>query len=297
MKKINREALDAYYHEAGSWAEDRADALRTSRRLAWIVAAIACVMALILAVVIIALMPLKTVVPYTLLVDRHTGYVQALKPVDAEKIAPDTALTQSFLVQYVVAREGFDINELQTNYRKVSLWSAGAARSDYTSGVQISNPASPLASLPRSSVIDVQVKSVSSLGQNTSLVRFDTQRRDAGGRVLPAQSWVSIIRYRYSDQPLEMADRFVNPLGFQVERYRRDQEALPMTAQPTDETTQTDTSTTVVRTVTVVPPQSRQRPLNSLPATRIDGAAPPLTPATDRLSGRPDSRSSSVKQP
>ena len=228
MKKVTREALDAYYHEAGSWAQDRADGLRASRRMAWVVAALACVVALVLAISLIVLMPLKTVVPYTLLVDRHTGYVQALKPIDAEKIAPDTALTQSFLVQYVVAREGFDIDELQTNYRKVALWSAGAARSDYVSNIQISNPASPLASLPRSTVIDIQIKSVSSLGSNTALVRFDTQRRDAGGRVLPAQSWVSIIRYHYSDQPLDMADRFINPLGFQVERYRRDQEALPV---------------------------------------------------------------------
>lgn len=297
MKKLTREALDAYYHEAGSWAEDRSDALRASRRIAWIVAAIACVLALILAVVIIALMPLKTVVPYTLLVDRHTGYVQALKPIDAEKIAPDTALTQSFLVQYVVARESFDAAELQTNYRKVSLWSAGPARSEYTSSVQISNPASPLASLPRTTVIDVQVKSVSSLGPNTALVRFDTQRRDAGGRVSPAQSWVSIIRYRYSDQPLEMADRFVNPLGFQVERYRRDQEALPMNAQPTDYEPAASSAPLAVRDVAPSPPQVRQRIVVTTRTTRIDGAGPPLAPTTTRLPMPPTTNSSPVKQP
>ena len=59
------------------------------------------------------LMPLKTVEPYTLLVDRQTGFVQALRPIDAERIAADRALTQSFLVQYVIARESFDIDSLQ----------------------------------------------------------------------------------------------------------------------------------------------------------------------------------------
>jgi type IV secretion system protein VirB8 len=300
MKKVTREALDAYYHEAGSWAEDRSDSLRASRRIAWLVAAIACVMALILAVVIIALLPLKTVVPYTLLVDRHTGYVQALKPVDAEKIAPDTALTQSFLVQYVVAREGFDINELQTNYRKVSLWSAGAARSDYTSSVQVSNPASPLASLPRSSIIDVQIKSVSSLGSNTALVRFDTQRRDTGGRVLPAQSWVSVIRYRYSDQPLELADRFINPLGFQVERYHRDQEALPTIVQETEDEPAVTATPQAVRLVPPVPPvpaQTRLRPVILGPATHLDGAASPLGPRINRSSGPSATGPSPVTKP
>src|SRR3546814_10865806 len=34
MKKSSREALDAYYAEAGSWAKDQGDALRASRRTA-----------------------------------------------------------------------------------------------------------------------------------------------------------------------------------------------------------------------------------------------------------------------
>src|SRR3546814_9000129 len=38
MKKSSREALDAYYAEAGSWAKDQGDALRASRRTAWWVA-------------------------------------------------------------------------------------------------------------------------------------------------------------------------------------------------------------------------------------------------------------------
>jgi type IV secretion system protein VirB8 len=269
MKKTAREALDAYYHEAGSWAIDRADGLRASRRIAWIIAAAAVVIAVLLAIVLVVLMPLKTVVPYTLLVDRHTGYVQALKPVDADKIAPDTALTQSFLVQYVVAREGFDINELQANYRKVSLWSDGLARNDYTSSIQISNPASPLAIYPRSTVVDVQIKSVSSLGGKSALVRFETQRRDANGRAGEPQAWAAVIRYRFSDRPLEMADRFINPLGFQVDQYRRDQEALP-TFEPASSADQNIAGPGSTET----PPVSRLDPQDR---TSHTGAAPPVT--------------------
>lgn len=232
MKKSSREALDAYYQEADSWAKDRRDTLDRSRRIAWIVAIAAMIVAVFEAAALIFLLPLKTVVPYTLLVDRQTGYVQALKPVDAEKIAPDAALTQSFLVQYVVARESFDIDALQSNYRKTALWSADAARSDYLAGVQVSNPDSPLARYPRSTLVETRVKSVSPLGGNAALVRFDTQRRDANGRTEPARPWVAVIRYRFSSEPLSTEDRFVNPLGFQVVRYRRDAETLPPPAAP-----------------------------------------------------------------
>ena len=227
MNKTSRDQLDAYYGQAESWAHDQQDALRASRKVAWIVASAAAVIAVCEAFALIALAPLKTVVPYTLLVDRHTGFVEALKPLDANTVAPDKALTQSFLVQYVIARESFDYDALQSNYRKTVLWSADPARSDYVSSVQYSNPGSPLARFPRTTVVETRVKSVSPLGAGAALVRFETQRRDAGAQVQPARAWVAVIRYRFSGEPMTREDRFVNPLGFQVVRYRRDAEAIP----------------------------------------------------------------------
>ncbi|WP_137861712.1 MULTISPECIES: VirB8/TrbF family protein [unclassified Sphingomonas] len=227
MKNKAREALDAYYREAGSWAEDSQAALRGSQRTAWIVAGVACAIALMEAAALLALTPLKTVEPYTLLVDRQTGYVQALKPLDAQQVSANAALTQSFLVQYVIARESFDAAALQSNYRKVSLWSAGEARNAYVAGMQASNPESPLVRLPRMSVVETRVKSVSPLGGSAALVRFETVQRDANGTTQPPRAWASVVRYRYSGAPMSIEDRFVNPLGFEVTRYQRDAEALP----------------------------------------------------------------------
>ena len=226
MNKPSREALEAYYTEAGSWAQDRQEALRKSRRIAWIVASAFGIIAVLEAFALILLTPLKTVEPYTLLVDRHTGFVQALQPLDAQTVSGDRALTQSFLVQYVIARESFDIDSLQLNYRKVALWSAESARSNYLAGVQVNNPDSPLNLYPRSTIVETRVRSVSPVGQNVAMVRFETQRRDAGGRTEPPRAWVALIRYRFSGAPMALEDRFVNPLGFQVVRYRRDAEAL-----------------------------------------------------------------------
>lgn len=226
MKNSSREALDAYFAGADSWAKDREDALRASRRTAWWVAGAASVIAVCEALALLFLTPLKTVEPYTLLVDRQTGFVQPLKPLEPQAISRDRALTQSFLVQYVIAREGYDVNSLQNDYQKVALWSAGGARSSYLSEVQVSNPDSPLVRLPRSSLIDVQVKSVTPMGDDTAMVRFDTQRRDAGGQAHPAQPWVTVVRYGYSGEPMSTADRMINPLGFKVSAYRKSAEAL-----------------------------------------------------------------------
>lgn len=229
MSKPERADLDAYYREAGSWASDRQTALQRSRRLAWICASVAAFVAVAEAIAIIVLTPLKTVVPYTLLVDRQTGYVQALKPLEQQRITPDNALTQSFLVQYVIGRESLSFDTVQSDYRKVTLWSAESARSGYVRSMQVSNPDSPLVRYPRSTLIETRVKSVSPLSRNTALVRFDKIRRDGGdpGRLLG--SWAAVVTYRYSGEPMAVEDRYLNPLGFQVTRYRVDAEVLPST--------------------------------------------------------------------
>lgn len=229
----SKDELQGYFAEGGSWARDRSDMQRRSLKTAWIVAACACTVALCEAIALVALTPLKTVEPYTLLVDRHTGYVQALRPIDAQLTSSDAALTQSFLVQYVIAREGFASATLQSDYRKVALWSSGGARAEYLAMMQASNPASPLARLPRSTTVDVDVKSVSPLGPHAALVRFDTRRKDGAAQARSLGSWVAVVRYTYSSGAMSVADRMVNPLGFQVTSYRRSAEMLTPTPLPT----------------------------------------------------------------
>jgi type IV secretion system protein VirB8 len=227
MNPMSREELGDYYAAAESWSDDRARAEARSRRVAWIVAGIAAVIALLEAIALVALIPLKREVPYTLMVDRQTGYVQALQPLESERLTADAALTRSFLVQYVIARESFDADTLQSNYQKVGLFSAGEARERYLAQMRSSNPASPLVGLPRNAAIDVEVRSVSSIAADTAMVRFTTIRTDPGGRSREAQNHVATIRYRYTDAEMSAADRLINPLGFQVVRYRKDAETLP----------------------------------------------------------------------
>lgn len=229
MNKQAHTDLSGYYEEAQSWASDRERRQRFSSRLAWAVAGIASCIAIAEAIAIAALAPLKTTVPYTILVDRQTGHVEALDPLKPGTIAPDKALTRSLLAQYVIAREGFAIETLQYDYRKVALWSSGEARQAYLGEMQSSNPSSPLAVLPRGTLVQVEIRGISSLSPNTAMVRFDKIRTDPGGRRQAAEPWSAVITYRFSGAEMTMADRLINPLGLQVARYRTDAE-MPVTA-------------------------------------------------------------------
>ena len=227
MNQMSDEGLDEYYREAESWSQDRQTAADRSVRIAWIVASIAALVALLEAGALFLLIPLKRDVPYTIMVDRQTGFVQRLDPFNEQTLTADAALTRSLLAQYVIARESFDVDSLQDDYRKVGLWSAGEARDRYLASVSATNPQSPLATLPRRATIDVTIRSVSSLSNGTSLVRFSTVRTDPGARPQVAQNWASVVSYQFSAAGMSDEDRLTNPLGFQVTRYRRDAETLP----------------------------------------------------------------------
>jgi type IV secretion system protein VirB8 len=260
MTSETRNKLDEYYASAGSWTQERTQSIYASRKIAWIVALIAAAIAVLEALAIVFLMPLKTVVPHTILVDKQTGFVQALDPTQPQRIAPQKALTQSMLAQYVEAREGFDITTVQGQFKKVALWSSGASKSRYVNMMQASNPDSPLATLPRNTVLDVKVRSVSQLSENSALVRFSSVRRDMGASDQLPQNWVAVVKYRYSNAPMTVEDRYINPLGFEVIDYRKDAETLPMESAPPVQPPASPSTTQRTQTILVPDQQAGATP-------------------------------------
>lgn len=220
----------AYYAQAASWSQDVNGALRASRRLAWIVAAGAGAIAVLEAIALAGLMPLKTVAPYTITVDRQTGYVETAQGLRPGTLSQDAAVTQAFLAQYVMAREGYDVVDLQATYRKVALWSAGDAKTDYLRTMAAANPVSPMKLYGPSTIVQPVIKSISLLSRNSALVRFDAEKRQNGAATGDRTAYAAVVSFRYTGAPMRMGDRFLNPLGFQVTSYRRDSEMIGSTA-------------------------------------------------------------------
>ena len=232
-----------YFAEAASWSADINGSLRASRRRAWIVAAAAVSVAVLEALALVLLTPLKTVVPYTITVDRQTGAAELARGVGAGPLSQNDALLQSLLAQYVIARETLDATDLAANYRKVGLWSAGAARADYLKLMDRRNPASPLLGATAATLVQTTIKQVTVMSPTSALVRFTTDRSDGGGGVTRAD-WAAVMQFGFTGGALTLDDRLINPLGFQVTHYRRDAEAAPGVVLPVPRPTITTTVTT-----------------------------------------------------
>jgi type IV secretion system protein VirB8 len=214
----------AYYAQSESWAQDMLGTLRDSRRRAFMVAGVAVLVAVLEAIALVALAPLKTVVPYTITVDRQTGAIEEAQGIRPGALSQDVAVVQAFLAQYVLARETFDATDLQANYQKVAAWTDGAARDAYIAQMQRSNPQSPVNLNDASTVVKITVKSISLLSKTSALVRFDAERSNGATAPADRRAYAAVIAFRFTGEPMRSDDRFLNPLGFQVTAYRRDAE-------------------------------------------------------------------------
>lgn len=217
---------DAYFATAKSWAEGQSNMASREARIAWRVAIGASAVALILAITLLLLVPLKTVQPYVLTVDRQTGAVEPVTMVSKGSLSQNEAVIQAQLAGYVMARETFDATDLPLQYHRVQILSAPPVARAYVAQMAAANPESPLRMLGRGDILSVRIRSVSLIGDNSGLVRFTTTRKPAGAAVGQDANYVAAISFGFSGRPLRTLDRYDNPLGFQVTRYRRDAEGI-----------------------------------------------------------------------
>jgi type IV secretion system protein VirB8 len=273
-------AARAHYYEAAStWSQDTHAQLRASRRTAWIVAGVAVGVAGLQAIAMAFLLPLKQAVPYTITVDRETGYVQTTRGVNIGNLSETDAVAQSFVVQYILARESFEATDYRENYRKTMMWSQGGAETDYARDWDKNNPVGAQTRYRPTTRVQVTVKSVTLLGPRSAMIRFDTEQSEGASSGGTRQPWVATVGYSFSGKPISQQDRYLNPLGFQVSSYRRDAE----TTQPVAVPAPPPPSQTVVNApVPGVPvPLPVPAPVDGTlsPATNPSAVVSPATPA------------------
>lgn len=217
-----------YYADGATWEQDIARRNRNSRALAWIVAAVMSVVAVVALGILALLVPLKTYEPYMVVVDKTTGFVEVKRPMAEGSLTQDEAVTMFNVVRYIKARETYDPRALKDNFDLAQLLATGDAARELTEIYSPANPNNPVKLYGTNTEIAVNIKSVTFPNNRTALVRFSTDEKSATNVV--TRNWVSLVRFRYSGAPMRNEWRFDNPLGFQVVEYRRDQESVPSPA-------------------------------------------------------------------
>jgi type IV secretion system protein VirB8 len=223
-------ALEAYFAEAASWDADRMEQQRRAARLLTIVAAAGWGCAIVTAVALALLMPLKRVEPFLIRVDGSTGIVDVVPEYAGQTTLPE-AVTRYFLSHYVTVCERFVYPTAESDYEECGAFHTAALNQAWYEAWRTSNPASPLNVYRDGSSIRSQVSSVSFFQRGSGIsdlaqVRYIKARRPAGSSVEDITHWIATVQYAYGAPSKDPRMRRWNPLGFKVLAFRSEPEVL-----------------------------------------------------------------------
>ena len=213
--------------------------MRRSERRAWLVAACAVAMSLVLAGGYLLFLPLKERVPYLVMADPYTGTATVARLVGDfhnRDVTAEEAINKSNVAQFVLSREAYDSGLIgQRNWRTTLSMAGSDVAPAYIALHSESNPERPGRLYGTSRAIRVRILSIVLIGAGQgrpptgATVRFQRSLYDKSrGRAELLDNRIGTLEFKYDPSlQLEEEDRLLNPLGFRVTNYRVDNDYAP----------------------------------------------------------------------
>ncbi len=209
-----------------NWYQDRFQTLRIQRNILFIMMIIAVFTMVITAMRMSSLMEQKVFEPFVIEVEDKTGVVTQVSQKTLEKYQADEAVIRYFLVKYLRAREGFDPATYKYDYNQVvRLLSAPDVYGSFIAYLR-GDPRSPL-KVAGNKRREVAIKSLRFMDAR----KREVQVRIAVSEIAPRTNQVTdvynyfiTIKHDFVALDLSSTGRYVNPLGYQVVSYSKEEE-------------------------------------------------------------------------
>jgi type IV secretion system protein VirB8 len=212
------------HYEAKNWYKDRYQYVLLQRKILTIVTILSLVCTLATVIVISQLTPLKTIEPFVIQVDQKSGVTQTVDPLTVKELTANEAVNNYFIVQYMRAREKYNINDLAQNYNLVRIMSESKkVYPQFVSEADPNNPRSNAARLGSFGERTIKLKSITYLSPQLIQVRFMTEEKGGTGGI---QHKIALLSFEYVKMSLTTDERYLNPLGFRVTDYRVDEDVI-----------------------------------------------------------------------
>ncbi|KND60585.1 Inner membrane protein forms channel for type IV secretion of T-DNA complex, VirB8 [Candidatus Burkholderia verschuerenii] len=197
-----------------------------SRKNAWMVAGLAAFLAFVALMVLAVYMKesSRPVPPFILRVDNATGAVDAVSVMKEHQDSYGEVVDQYWLNQYVLHRESYDYQTIQTDYDATGLMSTSDVAVDYHKVFEGDQARDKVLADKARVLVNMESAPVINTTNSTAVARFTTIVHWRNNRPDEVRHWIATIAYAYVDAPMKPQDRLVNPLGFQVTSYRVDPE-------------------------------------------------------------------------
>ena len=214
-------------NQTRNWYRDRYETVVTQRNFLGTIALVSLTLALVSGLVILMLIPSKTVMPFLIQVDEKTGYTTFVDPKSKDNLTADEALRKYFVVKFVQAREGYDSVDIDQNSNVMRLLADQPIYRKYWADIiNPSNKQSLYNTMGTQRLRQVEIKSVQFIDANRAQVRMKlTEITKASNSSEKPQHYVAYVKFSFQNIDLTLEDMLVNPLGFRVLEYRIDEDS------------------------------------------------------------------------
>jgi type IV secretion system protein VirB8 len=214
--------------QSKNWYRDRYETVVTQRNFLAIGALTCLLLAFVSGLIILYILPQKTVLPFLIQVDEKSGYTTVIEQNSLNKISADESLRRYFVVKFVVARESYDSTDLSESSNVVRLLAIRDIFLRYWREViNPQNKESLYAKLGSDQMRQVDIKSVQFLDADRAQVRLSvTTSYKSSSREPVVEHFIALVKFQFTQLNLKPDEMAVNPLGFQVLEYRLDKDVF-----------------------------------------------------------------------
>lgn len=215
-----------YLRKAQNFETSRIEAIKKNNKLLSVLLILSIIANASAVFALAVLLPLKTVVPYVIQVDKSTGNQEVLTSLTDKSYSTSEAEDRANIARYIIAREGYVFDILQRNYDTVRQLSTDAAFESYKSLFEGSDSldkkyGDQVVIDPR--IISISLKKDDEDGSTSAIVRAEIIKKNVQKKTVETATVMINLSYRYDLEGVDSdVARLNNPLGFQVNYYRRD---------------------------------------------------------------------------
>ncbi|XVN40981.1 MAG: VirB8/TrbF family protein [Rickettsia endosymbiont of Argas persicus] len=202
-----------------NWYEERADKLIVQRNLLIILLIILAIFMVVSTLVIAFVVKAKQFDPFVIQLDDNTGRASVVEPISPSILTADESLTKYFIKKYLIARETYNLVDFGNISRTtVRLFSTSSIYYNYLGYIKDKNN-DPTLKYGDDNTTYLTIKSWSKVASDKYMVRFSITET-TGNRTV--YNKIAVISYAYVTMQLTDTELDINPVGFQVNGYRVD---------------------------------------------------------------------------
>ncbi len=159
------------------------------------------------------IMSSKSLEPYIIEVEEKTGIATVVNQLTAQNFTGDQMIRRYFINKFVHSASGYDPRTYKQDVTQVRLFSSAGVYSNFRARINAR-------ALGANSKISVRIKSIQFTDGNNAQIRILRQIDLDNGKAPQNKNEVISMGFYFSPQMnLNMEERLINPLGFQVNKY------------------------------------------------------------------------------